>query len=221
MSRAIPQSVYTDCRKHSKSGIDFNNFNTFNNVEEKGNKTALEQKLKDNVDAVLELCSDKAKAKELLLDIVSTKGQIDVEPIELDCGKKVDEYLGKNFRITKTDKGMHFHEFGGYSVFARWNIISLCSTLEFMMDTLRDIETEESDKFSQEEIETTTATLSAMTMCLKSPQVAACDVDFMFKLATDITKLLLKWQDKAQSAELREDNPEDLEAVRETINQFS
>ena len=32
MSCAIPQSVYTDCRKHSKSGIDFNNFNTFNNV---------------------------------------------------------------------------------------------------------------------------------------------------------------------------------------------
>ena len=189
-------------------------------MEEKGNKTALEQKLKDNVDAVLELCSDKAKAKELLLDIVSTKGQIDVEPIELDCGKKMDEYLGKNFRITKTDKGMLFHEFGGYSVFARWNITSLCSTLEFMMDTLRDIETEEGNKFSQEEIETITSTLSAMTMCLKSPQMAACDVDFMFKLATDITNLLLKWQDKAQSAELREDNPEDLEAVRETINQF-
>ena len=32
MSCAIPQSVYTDCRKHSKSRIDFNNFNTFNNV---------------------------------------------------------------------------------------------------------------------------------------------------------------------------------------------
>ena len=32
MSCAIPQSVYTDCRKHSKSIMDFNNFNTFNNV---------------------------------------------------------------------------------------------------------------------------------------------------------------------------------------------
>ena len=32
MSHAIPQSVYTDCRKHSKGRIDFNNFNTFNNV---------------------------------------------------------------------------------------------------------------------------------------------------------------------------------------------
>ena len=48
-----------------------------------------------------------------------------------------------------------------------------------------------------------------------------CDVDFMFKLATDITDLMLKWQEKAESAELGEDNPEDLEAVRETINQFS
>ena len=190
-------------------------------MEEKGNKVALEQKLKDSVDAVLELCSDKEKARELLLDIVSTKGQIDVEPIELDCGKKVDEYLGKTFRITKTDKGMLFHEFGGYSIFARWNITSLCSALEFMMDTFRDIEAEEGNKFSQEERENLTSALSALTMCLKSPQVAACDVDFMFKLATDLTDLMLKWQEKAQSAELGEDNPEDLEAVRETINQFS
>lgn len=33
MSDATPQSVHTDCRKYIKSRIDYNTFNTFNNVD--------------------------------------------------------------------------------------------------------------------------------------------------------------------------------------------
>ena len=184
-------------------------------------KLSLEQKLQDNVNAVVGMCSDKTKAKELLLDIVSTKGLLDIEPIELDCGKKVDEYLGKNFRITKTDKGMLFHEYGGYSVFARNNLTVLASTLEFMMATLKENESPEFAKKSEEEQQQATSVISAMTMCLKAPQMAFVDADFMFKLATDLVSLVLKWQEENQAAVAEDENPEDLDYVRDTLNLFS
>ena len=184
-------------------------------------KLSLEQKLQDSVNTVVEMCSDKTKAKELLLDIVYTKGLLDIEPIELDCGKKLDEYLGKTFRITKTDKGMLFHEYGGYSVFARNNINSLSTNLEMMMNTFKDTETPEFEKKSEEEQQQTLSIMSAMTMCLKAPQMAFADANFMFKLATDMVDLLLKWQEENQGAVADDDDPEDLEYLRDTLNLFS
>ena len=38
MSYTIPQPVLTDCRKYAKSLIEFNNLNTFNNVDKKVKK---------------------------------------------------------------------------------------------------------------------------------------------------------------------------------------
>ena len=101
MSCAIPQSVYIDCRKHSKSGIDFNNFNTFNNVETKkidftkslidfDGKEVIDNNapmtFKSIVSRLLAMCKadDKVMERwELAQRIYKSEGEIEITPSQI------------------------------------------------------------------------------------------------------------------------------------------
>lgn len=84
MSCAIPQSVYTDCRKHLKSRIDFNNFNTFNNVTRfKVNKGHNMYKTeKDAIDSI-------ERIKEIMFGASTDRQKLEAENTEYDYGHNV------------------------------------------------------------------------------------------------------------------------------------
>ena len=55
-------------------------------------KKILKERLDDLVNQIKTNSKDAHFAKKLIDDLLSVKGQMMVEPTELDCGKKVDEY---------------------------------------------------------------------------------------------------------------------------------
>ena len=89
--------------------------------------------LKERLDEVKKQLRTNAKDvhffDKLIDEALSLKGQMTIEPIVLDCGKEEDEWMGDTFRITLTNKGILYHEYGGYSVFVTPQIISLYETL--------------------------------------------------------------------------------------------
>ena len=176
------------------------------------NNVKLEERFKELTKEIVSLSSDETKTKELLMELVSVKGAMDIVPTELDCGKEIDSYSGNTFRIVETVKGVLFHEYGGYYIFARKNITSLHDTLVEIKNILKgeyeDIDNEEDKK----------ATLQAMLLCLKLPQVVFSDADFLFKTATSIVELIEKYQDEADNAVPEEEDAEDLAEMAKLIN---
>ena len=101
MSCAIPQPVYTDCRKYSKSRIDFNNFNTFNNVETKKidfTKSLIDLDGKEVIDnnapmtfrsivsRLLAMCKSDDKVMErweLAQRIYKSEGELEITPSQI------------------------------------------------------------------------------------------------------------------------------------------
>ena len=83
MSCAIPQSVYTDCRKHLKSRIDFNNFNTFNNVTHfKANQDKTEKDALDSIESI----------NEIMFGAPTDRQKLEAENTEYDYGHNVKHY---------------------------------------------------------------------------------------------------------------------------------
>ena len=136
-----------------------------------------------------------------------------VEPTELDCGKKVDEYVGETFRITLTDRGVLYHEYGGYNIFVTPNNTSLYETLEDLVVNREMYE-------SSEEIDTKDLELimSAMSYCLIVPRVAFEDSDLMFGIATMVVDHIKRKFDELMSKDLQEETiVEDEEFKKATL----
>lgn len=159
----------------------------------------LTSKIKDN-------SKDEHSAQTLIDELLSIKGQMCVEPTELDCGKKEDEYKGTTFRITKTNRGILYHEFGGYSIFVTPTNAALYESLLAMMHNGNN-EEEEPDSQS-------ILTVSAITWVLQIPKIALQDAELTFEMATRIVEYINKVYDEATHKELQDETPEENEMFR-------
>lgn len=162
--------------------------------------------LKERLDEIIKQIKTNSKdahfADKLIGDLLSVKGQLGIEPLELDCGKKVAEFLGETYRITLTDKGVLYHEYGGYNIFVTPNNEALYETLANIVinkDAYASASYEDKEKFE--------LTLSAVGYCLTVPKIAFTDVDLTFDIAKRVIDFIMNQYKELMNAELQEETP--------------
>lgn len=142
-------------------------------------------------------------AETLVNELLKVKSQMDVEPLELNVGKKLDEWKGDTFSIVKTDRGVLYNEHGHYAVFADPNMF-MCATLTDFVDNK-----DEYAKLEGEDKETFEANLQAIVYSLGVPKLVFNDPEFLFNIANSVVEWLLGLQDKMQEMELQDETPQE------------
>jgi len=174
----------------------------------------LKKKLSIKKANLLELCGDSKEAVELLDEILSLKGQIDVEPARLHIPEKdvIDEYKGASFCLTKTKKSILYHLYGGYTIVVDEPIRgasfsdnekealfrgfpSLYDTLDYYFNSK-----DEYDRMSAEDKELFQLVLTAENYILSLPTYVFADENFMFDIANKCVTFLKDSLTKAVKA---------------------
>ena len=176
-------------------------------------RETIERKLKECKEQLKANSKDAHFASNLIDRMLSYKGQLGVEPIELDCGKKVDEWSGDTFRLTKTDKGILYHQFGGYSIFVTPNNKALYETLCDYIDHKEEYESLEGELKEQFDLQ-----LSAVAYVLNTPLFAFTSSELTYGLATMIIDHLRKTFDELMDKPLQaEDVNADIQFKEATL----
>ena len=148
----------------------------------------------------------------LIDEALSLKGQMGVDPIALDCGKEEDEWAGETFRITLTNKGVLYHEYGGYSVFVTPNNEALYNALVDLVENK-----EKYAKLEGEEAENFSALLTIIAYNLSLPRISFMDREFPQEIAIRTMEFIRKMYDGLMNKELQEETPKEDAAFREAI----
>lgn len=176
-------------------------------------KKILKERLDDLVKQIKVNSKDAHFADKLIGDLLSVKGQMGVEPIALDCGKEVDEWRGETFRITLTDRGVLYHEYGGYSVFVTPNNIALYDVLADLVENK-----EEYAELEDEKKENFESLLAIIAYNVSLPRIAFMDKDFPQEIALKTIEFLRKMYDDLMNKELQDETPkEDAEFKEATL----
>ena len=141
---------------------------------------------------------------KLIDEALSLKGQMGVDPIALDCGKEEDEWKGETFRITLTNKGVLYHEYGGYSVFVTPNNAALYEVLSDLVTNKENYA-----KLEGEQAENFKALLTIIAYNLSIPRISFMDKDFPQEIAIRTMQFLQKMYEDLTSNELQEETPKE------------
>ena len=176
-------------------------------------KKVLKERLDELVKQIKVNSKDAHFADKLIGDLLSVKGQMGVEPIALDCGKEEDEWRGETFRITLTDKGVLYHEYGGYSVFVTPNNVALYEVLSDLVINKEEYATLEGE--SKENFE---SLLSIIAYNVSLPRIAFLDKDFPQEIAIKTIEFLRNMYEDLMNKELQDETPkEDAEFKEATL----
>ena len=176
-------------------------------------KKELKERLNDVKKQLRTNAKDVHFFDKLIDEALSLKGQMGVDPIALDCGKEVDEWKGETFRITLTDKGVLYHEYGGYSVFVTPNNVALYEVLADLV-----INKDEYATFEGESKENFESLLSIIAYNVSLPRIAFLDKDFPQEIAIKTIEFLRKMYDDLMNKELQDETPkEDAEFKEATL----
>lgn len=137
-----------------------------------------------------------------------------VEPILLDCGKKIEgkEFKGNTFELVKSNKGILYHIFGGYSIFVTPNNTALYETLDDLIENQ-----EIYDKLEGKEREDFELNLSAITYVLDVPLFSFSSAEFTFEIAEKVVKYLQSVYDKAMETPLQEETVQEDAEFRDAV----
>ena len=137
-----------------------------------------------------------------------------VEPIVLDCGKAIEGkvFKGQTFELTKTNKGICYHLFGGYSIFITQNNVALYETLD---DLIENQETY--NKLTGQEREDFDLHLSALTYVLDVPLFAFSNAEFTYDIATKVIQFLQKTYDDSIKEPLKDETPDEDLQFKEAV----
>ena len=141
---------------------------------------------------------------KLIDEALSLKGQMGVEPIALDCGKEEEEWAGNTFRITLTNKGVLYHEYGGYSVFVTPNNTALYDVLSDLVKNK-----EEYAKLEGEQAENFKSLLTIIAYNLSIPRISFMDKDFPQEIAIKTMQFLQKMYEELMEQPLQEETPKE------------
>ena len=176
-------------------------------------KKVLKERLDELVRQIKLNSKDAHFADKLIGDLLSVKGQMGIEPIALDCGKEVDEWRGETFRITLTDKGVLYHEYGGYSVFVTPNNVALYDVLSDLV-----VNKEEYAELEGESRENFESLLTIIAYNVSLPRVSFLDKDYPQEIALKTMEFLRKMYDGLMNKELQDETPkEDAEFKEATL----
>lgn len=176
-------------------------------------KKVLKERLDELVRQIKLNSKDAHFADKLIGDLLSVKGQMGIEPIALDCGKEVDEWRGETFRITLTDKGVLYHEYGGYSVFVTPNNVALYDVLSDLV-----VNKEEYAELEGESRENFESLLTIIAYNVSLPRVSFLDKDYPQEIALKTMEFLRKMYDDLMDKELQDETPtEDAEFKEATL----
>lgn len=177
------------------------------------------KELKERLDGVKKQLRTNAKDvhffDKLIDEALSLKGQMGVEPLALDCGKEEDEWKGETFRITLTNKGVLYHEYGGYSVFVTPNNVALYGALEDLV-----VNREHYEKLEGEEKENFDSLLAIVAYNLSLPRISFMDRDFPQEIAVRTMEFLQKKCEELMSEELKEETPKEDAEFKEAALAF-
>lgn len=137
-----------------------------------------------------------------------------VEPIVLDCGKAIEGkvFKGETFELSKTNKGICYHIFGGYSIFVTQNNIALYETLDDLIEnqeTYNKLTGQERDDFDLH--------LSALTYVLDVPLFAFSSAEFTYDIATKVIQFLQKTYDDAMEQPLQEETVQEDQEFKDAV----
>lgn len=137
-----------------------------------------------------------------------------VEPIVLDCGKAIEGkvFRGETFELTKTNKGILYHSFSGYSIFITQNNISLYETLD---DLIENQETY--NQLTGKEREDFDLNLSAIVYVINIPLFAFSSAELTFDLATKVIQFLQKTYDDAMAQPLQEETVHEDQEFKDAV----
>lgn len=173
-------------------------------------KKVLKEKLATVVEQIKTNSKDAHFANKLIDDLLSLKGQLDIEPTELDCGKKVNELKGDTYRITLTDRGILYHEYGGYNIFVTPNIGAIYQTLADMV-----VNQEENAKLEGEAKENLDLLMSSVGWVLQAPKIALSDAQLTIDIATMVIKNINERYEELSKQELQAETIEEDEEFRQ------
>lgn len=174
-------------------------------------KKVLKERLDELVRQIKINSKDAHFADKLIGDLLSVKGQMGVEPIALDCGREEDEWRGETFRITLTNKGVLYHEYGGYSVFVTPNNAALYEVLSDLVinkDEYAELDGEKKANFE--------ALLAIITYNVSLPRIAFLDKDFPQEIAMKTMEFLRKTYEDLMNKELQDETPKEDAEFKET-----
>lgn len=151
----------------------------------------LKKRLDEKISKLKNLCNDSHHASKLINDILSIKGQIDIEPtlihipvdsIERDeSGDKLEFDFG-HFKITRTKKGIVL-SFNGYKIIVSPWINSLYGQLDMFLRYKKEYE-----GLSEEEKSNYDCLLNATMTIMMFPMTCFSDDNFWIDAATEITR---------------------------------
>lgn len=169
------------------------------------NKEELKKRIEELKNQIKTNSVDKHFAEKLLEDLVSAKGQYDVEEAELIIPKKdvVKEYDFDSFKFVRTKKGILFHVRGGFDTFVSIRMTSLYERLSSLLE-LKD----RYENLVEEERKAYDSIFTANYYVLSMPfLLSPFDEEFFEAASKNIEVLNNAYEKYVKNAELQEETP--------------
>jgi hypothetical protein len=140
--------------------------------------------------------------------------QNNINDSALYCGRPIEGqvFKGETFEIQKTERGILYHCYGGYSIFVTPNNKALYQTLNEFIDIETGVV-----KLNEEESKDFELATSAITYILNAPRIAFSDQGFTFDLATFLVQYLQQIANEAENAPLQYENAEENSQFEEAM----
>lgn len=182
-------------------------------------KKELKGKLDEVVAKIKVNSKDKHYADALVKELLSVKGQLDIEPtlIHLPVDDVVKKMESETFRIALLKSGEAvYHLKGGMDIVVQPKANSLYTFLSNMIELQ-----EELDNFTEEERKLLLDDITASTYVLNIPFIAFGDLDFKYKLAEVVVNYLVSLQDEyLNDVELQDETPDKNSIFEEAVMAF-
>ena len=180
----------------------------------KDEKRELYLKIEELKDKIVGLTAEENTARELIRELLETKAQIDNTPLILNMGEveneREDVFRANEYEVVKTDRGILYHEYGGYSIFVAPNNKIIYDILSIFWEERAD-----EDGISEEERNDRKERNDALSFTLGIPRLAFIDVDTTIALTTCLVENIERAVANSMDAPLQDDDIEANEEFRE------
>ena len=171
-------------------------------------------KIEELKDKIVGLTAEENTARELIRELLETKAQIDNTPLILNMGEVENEsedvFRADEYEVVKTDRGILYHEYGGYSIFVAPNNKIIYDILSMFLEERAD-----EDGISEEERNDRKERNDALSFTLGIPRLAFIDVDTTIALTTCLVENIERAVANSMDAPLQDDDIEANEEFRE------
>lgn len=180
----------------------------------KDEKRELYLKIEELKDKIVGLAAEENTVRELIRELLETKAQIDNTPLILNMGEvdneSEDVFRADEYEVVKTDRGILYHEYGGYSIFVAPNNKIIYDILSIFLEERAD-----EDGISEEEKKDRKERNDALSFTLGIPRLAFIDVDTTIALTTCLVENIERAVANSMDAPLQDDDIEANEEFRE------